>query len=108
MDINLKVDQQIESALSDNSKPDIRRLIESGAVGIDKGALLAPRGALSSDEMDYIVKANAEHKARMAKIAEENGITVADVVARGRAKFIEKAQPGVWYQDDSGQWLQKK
>ncbi|MBQ7721280.1 MAG: DUF1318 domain-containing protein [Kiritimatiellae bacterium] len=110
MDINLKVDQQIESAMNDNSKPDMKRLVENGAVGLDKDGLFAPApgGSLSAAELEYVVKANGEHKTRMAKIAEENGITAADVAARGRTMFIERAKAGVWYQDDAGKWLQKK
>lgn len=110
MDINLKVDQQIESAMNDNAKPDMKRLIDNGAIGLGKDGLFAtaPNSSISASELEYIVKANAEHKARMAKIAEENGITVAEVIARGKAMFLERAKAGAWYQDDSGQWLQKK
>lgn len=110
MDINLKVDQQIESAMNDNSKPDMKRLIDNGAIGLGKDGLFAPspNGSLSSSELEYVAKANGDHKARMAKIAEDNGITVAEVAARGKVMFLERAKPGAWYQDDAGKWLQKK
>lgn len=108
MDINLKVDQQINSAMNEGSKPDIKRMLKSGAIGLDKNSLLAPRAALTSEEMEFVYKSNTEHKARMAKIAEENGITVDEVASRGVAMFVERAEPGLWYQNKAGEWVQKK
>ena len=108
MDVNLKVDSQIEKALTENEKPSIQRLIERGLVGLGNNSMLTARGPLSSDELEYLVKANSEYKERMAKVAEENGITQEEALKRAGEKVLERAPAGAWYQDPAGNWQQKK
>lgn len=108
MDINLKVDAQIDKALAENEKPDVKKLVQRGAVGIDNKLMLVPRGALNSDEMEAVMQANAKAKEFQAKIAEENNTTVEEIQKRGLAKVAERVSPGAWYQEADGNWVQKK
>ncbi len=108
MDVNLKVDSQIEKAMAANDKPSIKSLLERGLIGLGNQSVLAPRGAISADEMEILVKANSDYKTHVAKIAEENGITVDEALKRGAAKFMERAPAGAWYQKEDGTWEQKK
>ena len=108
MDINLKVDAQIDKAIAESEKPDVKKLIERGAVGIDNKMMLVPRGALSSDEMEAIMQSNAKAKEFQTKIAAENNTTVEEIQKRGLAKVAERLSPGAWYQEADGNWIQKK
>lgn len=107
MDLNLKVDEQIDKSLAENEKP-VKQLIRHGAVGIDNKMMLVPRGALNSDEMEAVMQANAKAKEFQARIAAENNTTVEEIQKRGLAKVAERASPGTWYQEADGNWVQKK
>lgn len=108
VDLNLKVDKKIEDALAKNEKPDIRKMMERGVVGLDNKAMLVPRGALSSEEMESVMEFNTRIKERRTKIAEEDGLSFDEVTKRSVAKWHERLTPGVWYQTEAGEWVQKQ
>lgn len=113
VDLNLKVDKQLDEAIGQSSKSDkfeaIKKLLTSGAVGLDNKSMLLPRGAISSEDMELITATNAKYKEHLAKIVADTGAKPEDVAAKGREKFVagEFFPKGAWYQDADGTWKQK-
>lgn len=115
MDVNLKVDREIEKALDgETRKPPrnaekIRAWAEAGLVGVDNRGYVAPRGKLTPEQEDIVADANAARRAKMAEIADSTGAARADVEKRRAAKIRERlpAGKGIWYQEDSGEWVRK-
>ena len=60
MNINLKLDKQLEEMVAKEEKPSIRTLMDNGVVGIDNKSMLVPRGNLSSAEFETIFEANSK------------------------------------------------
>jgi len=57
---------------------------------------------------DVVISENQDRKKVYSAIAKQQG-TTADLVGKRRAKQItERAKPGQWIQDGSGNWHQKK
>lgn len=57
---------------------------------------------------DVVISENQDRKKVYSAIAKQQGAT-ADLVGKRRAKQIaERAKPGQWIQDGSGNWYQKK
>ena len=114
MDVNLKVDRELDKAFSEESKPKpqgdfkrVRELIESKAVGVDAKAMLVEREGATDDDRLFIADANAKRMKRFAEIAKENGTSLDLVQRRHAAKMRERMSAGSWYQEDSGTWRQK-
>jgi uncharacterized protein YdbL (DUF1318 family) len=109
MNINLKLDKQLEEMVAAEEKPSVRTLLDRGAVGIDNKAMLVPRGALTSAEFEHVTEANAKFKERLTTMATENGSPYDEVAAAAAAKFVERlpAGKGIWYQTPAGEWVQK-
>ena len=116
MDINLKVDKEIDKAFADEnvSKPKgdfkpIKDMLDRKAVGITNLAMLEARTGATDEDRILIAESNAKKMQRLAKIAKDSGVALETVQKRSAKKFVEKipAGTGVWYQDDTGKWLQK-
>lgn len=110
MNINLKMDKQIEEAVSKEQPIDIRNLLDRGVIGIDKNSMFAPRGALTAEEVEYLGKLNSKHKGVLEKIATENGKSYEEVSVQAAKKFIERLPSGknIQYQTSDGTWTSKK
>ena len=70
MDVNLKVDKALDSAIeSEQRKPpahfaEIKAMVESGKVGFDRNGSLAPRLELTQEESDILEEATAARTTR--------------------------------------------
>ena len=116
MDVNLKVDKEIDKAFSDENvkkpaadfKP-IRDLLDRKVAGVTNKALLEARSGATDDDKILIAEANARKLKRMNQIAKDSGVALEAVEKRSARKFQEKipAGSGVWVQDESGAWSQK-
>lgn len=106
------------SALAAESAGDIRRRMEqrlpaidrlktAEAVGENNRGLLEVRGSGGADAAAVVAEENRDREAVYALIAKETGAN-AEAVGRARARQIAaNSRPGVWVQDESGQWKKK-
>ena len=114
MDVNLKVDKALESAIeSEQRKPpahfaEIKAMVESGKVGFDRNGSLAPRLELTQEESDILEEATAARTTRLSEIAKETGSTLSAVRKSHGEKMLARMPAGTWFQDESGAWAQKK
>jgi len=67
-------------------------------------ALVTP--SAPGDVVAMVDDVNARRRAEYQRIAQQNGIALADVEALAAKKAIEKTQPGGWVRID-GRWRQK-
>ena len=80
----------------------------SGKVGENNIGLLAQRGALSSKETALMNAENKDRRALYGILAKRLKLSV-KVVGQGRAEELrKKSAPGVWLQDNDGQWYKQK
>lgn len=116
MDINLKVDKELDKAFADENqqKPQgnfvaIKEMLDRQAAGITNRAMLEARDKATDADQLLIAESNARRLKRFADVAKSSGVSLESVQRRHAAKWREKvpAGTGVWYQDDSGAWLQK-
>ncbi len=110
MNVNLKLDKQLEELVGTEQRPDLKKLFDRGAVGIDNRAMVAPRGAMSSEEMEFVLEVNKKRKERFEAMAKESGSTYEEVAKSAAPKFVERLPEGkgIWYQTAEGEWVQKK
>ena len=116
MDINLKVDKEIDKAFADEDqvkpkgdfKP-IKEMLDRKVAGVSNMAMLEPRAGATDDDKILIAESNARKMKRLSEIAKSSGVALETVQKRSAKKFVEKvpAGSGVWYQDETGTWLQK-
>ena len=116
MDINLKVDKEIEKAFADEDqvkpkgdfKP-IKEMLDRKVAGVNNKAMLEARVGATDDDKILIAESNARKMKRLNAIAKDSQVSLDAVQKRSAKKFVEKIPDGsgVWYQDDSGKWLQK-
>ena len=116
MDINLKVDKEIEKAFADedqtkpkgNFKP-IKEMLDRKVAGVNNKAMLEARAGATDDDKILIAESNARKMKRLNSIAKDSKVSLEAVQKRSAKKFVEKipAGSGVWYQDEQGKWLQK-
>ena len=116
MDINLKVDKEIEKAFADedqakpkgNFRP-IKEMLDRKVAGVNNRAMLEARAGATDDDKILIAESNAQKMKRLNAIAKDSKVSLEAVQKRSAKKFVEKvpAGSGVWYQDESGKWLQK-
>ena len=116
MDINLKVDKEIDKALANENvaqpkgdfKP-IKEMRDRQAAGVNSLSMLEARSGATDDDKILIAEANAKKMQRLAKISKDSGVALETVQKRSAKKLFEKipAGSGVWYQNESGKWLQK-
>jgi uncharacterized protein YdbL (DUF1318 family) len=77
------------------------------AVGENNRGLLEVPPAGKGGAGSVVAEENRDREAVYALIAKETGAT-ADAVGRARARQIAAgSKPGVWIQDESGQWKKK-
>ena len=116
MDINLKVDKELDKAFADEnvSKPQgdfkpIKEMLDRQAAGVNAKAMLVARAGATDDDKILIAESNARKMKRLNGIAKDSGVSLEAVQRRSAKKFVEKipAGTGVWYEDESGKWLQK-
>jgi len=87
--------------------PAIDSLKTAEAVGENNRGLLELRPAAKAEAGAVVAAENSDREAVYAIIARETGASP-DSVARARAKQIAaNSRPGVWVQDESGQWKKK-
>ncbi len=84
----------------------VDELKAQGAVGENNRGLLEVRGDAAS-AASVVDAENRDREAVYALIAKDTGSTP-DAVARARARQIaQQARPGVWIQDERGEWKRK-
>lgn len=87
--------------------PAIDRLKTAEAVGENNRGLLEVRGSGGADATAVVAEENRDREAVYALIAKETGAS-AESVGRARARQIAaNSRPGVWVQDERGQWKKK-
>lgn len=95
-------------ASMDGRLPRIMELKMEGSVGENRGALLEARERLDREERRLVEAQNDDRMALYEKVADRLEVPVAKV-RKSRAKQIRESSPeGVWLQDESGKWYQKK
>ena len=115
MDINLKVDKELDKAFeNEDRKPQqgdfkaVKDMLDRGAAGFTGMALLEARDGATDDDRILVAETNARFMKRYADIAKESGVSVEAVQRRRARQTAERVPAGVWYQDESGAWIQKK
>jgi len=116
MDVNLKVDKELDRAFADEDKQKprgdfkaVREALDRQAVGFTNRAMLEARSGATDDDRILVAEENARRQKRFEEIAKSSGVSL-DAVRKRRVQQIREKLPagsGVWYQDDSGKWLQK-
>ncbi len=87
--------------------PQIDALKAQEAVGETNRGFLEERKAGAPNAAAVVAEENRDREAVYAYIAKETGATH-DSVGRARGKQIAaNSRPGVWVQDDAGNWLKK-
>jgi len=116
MDVNLKVDKALEKAFADETKPqprgaykEVKAIMDRKAAGLTSLALLEARAGATDDDKILIAEENIKRRKRFEEIAKESGVSIEAVQRRHAARIRERipAGSGVWYQNDSGEWLTK-
>ena len=116
MDINLKVDKELDKAFADESmaqpKGDfkaVKSLLDRKVAGITSKAMLEPRAGATDDDKILIAESNARKLKRFNEIAKSSGVALEAVQKRSAKKFAEKipAGSGVWLQAEDGSWAQR-
>ena len=115
MDVNLKVDKDLDKAFADETSKSsqgvfgaAKGLVDRKAAGITNRAMLEARPEANDDDKLAIAEENARRLKRFGEVAKKNGTSIETVQKRLVLKIRERLPAGVWYQDDSGAWLQKK
>lgn len=116
MDVNLKVDKELDKAFADESqaKPKgdfaaVKAMLDRQAAGVTNRAMLEARDKATDADHLLIAESNARRLKRFSDVAKANGVSLEAVQRRHAAKMRERvpAGSGVWFQDDSGKWLQR-
>lgn len=86
---------------------DLNAAKRAGLVGETlEGYVALVTASAPSDVVALVEEVNARRRAEYLRIAEQNGIGLAEVEALAAKKAIEKTQPGGWIRID-GRWRQK-
>ena len=87
--------------------PQIDRLKAEGVIGETNDGFVAVRGSGSAEAAQVVATENADRKAVYAAIAQKAGAS-AESVASARARQIAAGSaPGVWLQNERGEWYKK-
>ncbi|MGB0955321.1 MAG: DUF1318 domain-containing protein [Panacagrimonas sp.] len=117
-DSGLKRDSRELSRLSADMRARFQQLrpyLQSGAIGLTAGGYLALRqvDAMPLDERsrvrNLVANENADRASLYRELAELNGYPKWETQFRGlfARRWIDHAQPGWYYQNEVGRWLQK-
>ncbi len=107
--------QAIQERMKQRFNNTLKPYFDSGAIGLTDDALIATRdlSAVPLSERNKLNQAvaeeNADRRAVYREIAVANGHPewedrIRDIFA---SKWVEEARAGWWYQNDSGEWVQK-
>ena len=116
MDINLKVDKELDKAFADEkgAQPqgkfvEIKQMLDRKVAGVTSKAMLEARSGATDDDKILIAESNARRLQKFTEISKSSGVGLEAVQKRYAKQMRERipAGSGVWYQDDSGKWLQK-
>jgi len=116
MDVNLKVDKELEKVYADENKSihqghikEVKDLMDRKVAGLTSKALLEVRSGATDDDKIAIAEANARRLKRFNEITASSGVSLEAIQKRYARKMLEKipSGSGVWYQDDTGLWKQK-
>ncbi len=115
MDVNLKVDKDLEKAFGDEDQQRprgdfkaVKEMMDRQAAGFTNRAMLQERDGATETDRILIAEENARRIKRFSTIAKENNTTLDEVQKRYAAKMRGKVPAGTWYQDDAGKWRQKE
>ena len=113
MDVNLKVDKELDKAFSENTRPeppkrfkDIIALLDRKVVGLDNHGYIAQRGELTEEEKLLVTEENDVRRKRYQEIADKSGVSLEAAEKRGAARAREFVPAGksILYQDENGNW----
>ena len=79
----------------------------AGQVGETPRGYIAPVGETTPAISALVDRINTARRARYQEIAEGTGSTLEQVEVVAGARVIERAPPGTFVMDASGQWLRK-
>lgn len=116
MDINLKVDKEIDKAFADENqakpkgdfKP-IKEMLDRKVAGVNRLSMLEARNGATDDDKIGIAEFNSRKLKRLNELAKESGVSLEAVQKRSARRFAEKvpAGSGVWLQAEDGSWTQR-
>jgi len=116
MDVNLKVDKELDRAFADEKekKPQgdfahVKELLDRKVAGISNLGMMEPRDGATDDDRIFLAESNARRRKRYEEVARSSGVALETVQKRKASKMIANipAGSGVWYQADDGTWAQK-
>ena len=116
MDINLKVDKELDKAFSDENpqKPQgsfkaVKAMLDRHSAGLTAQGLLAERDGASDDERILIAEENARRMKRFSEIAKSSGVSLSEVQSRHARRAAERipSGSGVWIEGADGVWTRK-
>ncbi|WP_299013232.1 YdbL family protein [uncultured Photobacterium sp.] len=88
---------------------DLQQAKNQGLIGeANTGYVAAVTSTPSSAVRQLISSVNALRKERYKKIAVSHGLTTAEVGRLAYKKAIEKTEPGHYFQNAAGKWIQKQ
>lgn len=112
IDMTIRLKEEVDKAVEEESKSDLVKsvyaLVDRGVVGLNNKGFFEPRGSISSEETELVVKANSSRKDVFAKIAKEQKSSVEQIVPGFVAQCIKEMPVGAWHQNDKDEWVQKK
>lgn len=86
--------------------PQIDALKAQGAVGENNRGFLEVRGG-SADAGAVVSAENKDREAVYATVAKQTGISADQVGRKRAASLAQNSSPGVWVQDEAGNWKRK-
>ena len=114
MDVNLKVDKELDKAFSDETQQSprgdfkaIRDAMSRGVAGMNSNGLLEERSGATDDDKILIAEDNARRMKRFRDIAKSSGTTLEAVQQRHASRMRTRLPSGAWYQTDDGKWTRK-
>lgn len=116
MDVNLKVDRELDKAFADESRPKpsgdfaaVKEMLDRKVAGVTNMGLLEVREGATDDDKIRVAESNAKRMKRFEEVARSSGVGLEAVQKRKARKMRENmpAGSGVWYQEDDGAWKQK-
>ena len=119
MDVNLKVDKNLDSAFSDERRPSesprsgdykqVKELLDRKVAGFNRLAMLESRSGATESDRIAIAEMNMRRQRRFDEVAKASGAS-GEAVQKRQAAKLRSAIPsgsGVWIQSEDGAWLQR-